>query len=739
MYHIIISKKVKWVVAGLALAVALVVINSFGFFNDKQKVAVDNSMEIPLGDSFAAPNFFKISSASLTTQLSTRDFFFGSGTASSSAGTEFAVDVGNQIINFNGQNYRFPSGVGFNGQQLTTDGGSPFGTLTWGAAASIGSNSLNFDEFQNPLVLDANISVTSGSFTWDWNGTHLLDIGQASISRNFSFFGELKPDDALCSNGQILKRTGANDWDCAADNSGTPASNSLNFDEFQNPLVLDTNITTTSASFNWDFGGANLATIGSASFTRGFKIANTTGDNLFRITNAGTVNAGLWQGTAVTDTYVADAISIIGGTIGANSISGTQTTTGTTTFGDNGDNIVFDSNTWDITGAGAGSGFTQFTVDNLDLNGNSFTSTTGGITIAPNSSLTNFTGSASLSANFEVLGYASASFFQGSAFGAIDCNDNGEGLQWSTATNTFTCRAWADADIPDTISLIGGTIGANNISGTQTTTGTLTFGDNGDAIVIDASNWDIDTNGKVAFNAVASHSFGGSIEPITDGLGSLGTTAKTWGQVVGELIHAVTTFIAGNLKIIANTLSSTTGGITIAPNSSLTNITGAASISTNFEASGYASASKYFTSDLESASLTSNQFGIDNGGFGQLVYRASGSEQVLTGETTHSFSLASVSFGAFASRSLEVGLFRGKTIKRIRCQVSTATSVVINFSANGTTDMDQITCGTSLTSDDGSIANATITKGSNFVLERRGVVGQADFLTITWTETQTRE
>ena len=423
-----------------------------------------------------------------------------------------------------------------------------------------------------------------------------------------------------CSAGQFVSTVG-DTLTC-----GTPAtgasSNSLNFDEFQNPLVLDTNITTTSASFNWDFGGTNFANIGSASFTRGFKIANPTGDNLFRITSAGTVNAGLWQGTAVTDTYVNDAISIIGGTIGANSISGLQTTTGTLTFGDNGDNIVFDSNTWDITGAGVGSGFTQFTVDNLDLNGNSFTSITGGITIAPNSALTNFTGSASISANFEVIGYASASFFQGSAFGAIDCNDNAEGLQWSTATNTFTCRAWADADIPDTltitnlsgtntgdvtlagtpdyitisgqtitrakldvsddtnltagtdltlttndltldstltqaysfsntgsqsmtgslniskglvankysggglsdcfaltkvlrfalgggfscgtlvdgdipdtISLIGGTIGANSISGTQTTTSTLTFGDNGDNIVFDSNNWDISSAG----------------------------------------------------------------------------------------------------------------------------------------------------------------------------------------------------------------------------------------------------
>lgn len=33
------------------------------------------------------------------------------------------------------------------------------------------------------------------------------------------FYDEIRPDNALCSNGQILKKTGANDWDCAADDT----------------------------------------------------------------------------------------------------------------------------------------------------------------------------------------------------------------------------------------------------------------------------------------------------------------------------------------------------------------------------------------------------------------------------------------------------------------------------------------------------------------------------------------
>ena len=48
------------------------------------------------------------------------------------------------------------------------------------------------------------------------------------------------PDGATCSNNQILKRTGANDWDCAADASGSVSSNSLDFDEFVASMSLDT-------------------------------------------------------------------------------------------------------------------------------------------------------------------------------------------------------------------------------------------------------------------------------------------------------------------------------------------------------------------------------------------------------------------------------------------------------------------------------------------------------------------
>jgi hypothetical protein len=65
-------------------------------------------------------------------------------------------------------------------------------------------------------------------------------------------------------------------------------------------------------------------------------------------------------------------------------------------------------------------------------------------------------------------------------------------------TGTLSWSTLADADVPNAITINGGTIsGTNSISGTLTTTGSLTLGDNGDTIGIDASSWDISTGGII--------------------------------------------------------------------------------------------------------------------------------------------------------------------------------------------------------------------------------------------------
>ena len=80
----------------------------------------------------------------------------------------------------------------------------------------------------------------------------------ASTSGNLSFNGEIMPDGATCSNNQILKRTGANDWDCATDAGGV-SSNSLDFDEFVPSMTLDTDTSITA-------GASRSLSIGTTSF-----------------------------------------------------------------------------------------------------------------------------------------------------------------------------------------------------------------------------------------------------------------------------------------------------------------------------------------------------------------------------------------------------------------------------------------------------------------------------------------
>jgi len=104
------------------------------------------------------------------------------------------------------------------------------------------------------------------------------------------------------------------------------------------------------------------------------KVASTS---VFAINQTGTVTTGVWNGTAVTDTYVADAITISGGTIsGTNSITGTLNTTAALTLGDGGDTITINTSNWDVSSAGAFTGLTGLTV------------ASGGATITGNSTIT---------------------------------------------------------------------------------------------------------------------------------------------------------------------------------------------------------------------------------------------------------------------------------------------------------------------------------------------------------------
>ena len=198
---------------------------------DTEPIVINQNEEQSLGDALVGPNFFRLSSASLTITNTARDFHIGTGTASSSAGTEFGVDVGNQWINFNAQNYRFPSSAGSSGQILSTNGGSPFQTLSWAADATGGGGSGTFEVRENSATTTtfqdisvASLSFNDGAFnitasgTTDvivkldytngpasrstsntWTGLNIFS-GGASVTTNFEVNGLVSTSNAFRSN-----------------------------------------------------------------------------------------------------------------------------------------------------------------------------------------------------------------------------------------------------------------------------------------------------------------------------------------------------------------------------------------------------------------------------------------------------------------------------------------------------------------------------------------------------------
>ena len=81
----------------------------------------------------------------------------------------------------------------------------------------------------------------------------------------------------------------------------------------------------------------------------------------------------------------------------------------------------------------------------------------------------------------------------------------------------------------------------------------------------------------------------------------------------------------------------------------------------------------------------------------------------------------------------------GYTMTDIRCKVDTGTSKVVaieDASANSTED---ITCATSVTSDDGTITNATATAAEEMYIDFGATTGAVDYVSITVYGYWTRE
>ena len=81
----------------------------------------------------------------------------------------------------------------------------------------------------------------------------------------------------------------------------------------------------------------------------------------------------------------------------------------------------------------------------------------------------------------------------------------------------------------------------------------------------------------------------------------------------------------------------------------------------------------------------------------------------------------------------------GYTITAIRCSVDAGTSKTIAVEDEGTNSGEDIACGTSVTSDDGTITNATITAGEEVYVDFGATSGSVNYVTITVFGRWTRE
>ena len=116
---------------------------------------------------------------------------------------------------------------------------------------------------------------------------------------------------------------------------------------------------------------------------------------------------------------------------------------------------------------------------------------------------------------------------------------------------------------------------------------------------------------------------------------------------------------------------------------------------------------------------------------GQIQFHDGTAQRVALQTRERTFTIASSTWNSYPATTFGMGtFFATTTITGIKCWVTGGTSVAFKMN-DGTNDTDTLTCGTTVTSDDGSIANA----GFNTNEKRYGVVGTVtgavDYLTVT--------
>lgn len=135
--------------------------------------------------------------------------------------------------------------------------------------------------------------------------TQPVNLGAATrtIVHSLDFKGELLPDGDTCSNNQILKKTGTNDWDCAADATGaggtTTTINGVDGPDFTLSLTSSTasgvyNITSTTSTGSITFNIEIPSNVGFFTNDSGY-LTTSTG---LTIANFATSSISQWNNDA---------------------------------------------------------------------------------------------------------------------------------------------------------------------------------------------------------------------------------------------------------------------------------------------------------------------------------------------------------------------------------------------------------------------------------------------------------
>jgi hypothetical protein len=257
------------------------------------------------------------------------------------------------------------------------------------------------------------------------------------------------------------------------------------------------------------------------------------------ITTLGTVGTGTWQGTAVADGYVANDLTISGGTVNASVIGGVTPAAGSfTTLGASGaiTGTLGTAAQTNITSLGT---LTALQVDNINVNGNAITSTdtNGNIAITPHGA-----GEVDIS-KVDIDGGA----IDGTAIGAASASTGA----FTTVSTTGTATL-AGADIN------GGSIDGTNIGAAVVGTGAFSTISATGAISVDTISEKSSANG-VVIDGVTLKDSTVVVDTISE------KTSANGVQIDGVTIKDNT--LKGNVTVEASeTLDVSAGTLTLANN-----------------------------------------------------------------------------------------------------------------------------------------------------------------------------